>query len=138
MWAVIEKSNATGRVWIGGVFKKKKDAERYLALEVIYEDIKQELRKIPAKDYPVIFLEDLDEKDFVCMTSLELAQKLLAYHKKESDEDETHCLYFIFKEDYEAPSPGADNLGAVRHEHVDNSMIEYLLKEGIERRIYGK
>lgn len=130
MWVILERVIANPqKCWISGVFKKRRDAEE---LGSVPQElgISREVREIPARDYPVLFVEDFVKCDFIHVTSKELADLLFAFEKV-ADEDHSYCNYYIFREDYRG-IPGEDGLGRTDHHHVDNRLLRDILYRGLK------
>jgi hypothetical protein len=136
MWVIIERYE--NHCWISGVYKNHQDAQDYLSidLEEMYESApSQEIREIPAQDYPVFFLEDFGH-DFFYVTPEELTKNLFNDAKTE-DDDHDYCTYYIFRKDYRISTPGQDEMGIIAHDHVDNAQIKYLIQKGLFLRGLG-
>lgn len=140
MWVIIERSKENPRnCWIAGVFNESQDAQKYLSACTDYNikfNTTSELREIPAKDYPVLFVTDFENPDFIYVTAEKLAEKLLAY-KKIEDEDHVYCIFYIFREDYRSIVLGEDYLGWSDHHHVDNDTMKRLIWQALSIQSVG-
>lgn len=130
MWVIIERYE--NHCWISGVYKNHQNAQDYLSIDLkeMYDPAPtQEIREIPAQDYPVYFLEDFGH-DFFYVTPEDLAAKLFNDAKTE-DDDHDYCTYYIFRKDYRISTPGEDEMGRIAHHHVGNGHIKYMIEKGL-------
>lgn len=139
MWVIIAKSeeNPEKHFWIDGVFKNRSDAEEYSSVFHKKFNFTRELREIPAQDYPIMFVSDWVNFDYIYVTPEELAERLFDLEKTQ-DEDHQYCIYYNFRKDYRSISPGEDYLGMTDHHHVDNQEIKSLIQIGLRCRLVGR
>ncbi len=131
MWVITERSNENPQnCWISAIFKNQSDVEDYS--HNLQSVVSQEIREIPAKDYPIIIVEDLINSDYFYITPGELAEKIFSFERK--DDDHQYCIYFIFREDYR----NTDELGLIQHKHVDNDHIKGLIWRALEDEVRGQ
>lgn len=123
--------------YISGIFKRREDAEKYLASIPESYRAKNRLQEIVQTNYPLYFIEEWDQpksssSKLQLITRRELAKKI-ATVPKVSDNDHVYFNYYRFMEDYQGIRPGQDCLGSTDHYHLTNdcivSCLEGMLKE---------
>jgi hypothetical protein len=157
MWVIIERmKNNPNRCWIGGVYKQRQDALEYQERsfhKANHSEHMQELRDIPAQDYPILLLFDRDKSDYFYVTPEELAEKILKYEKVEDEDMEIYllgnrivkfpsheyCTYYILRNDTAPEEELIDDHHVDNYEdhHVDNCEMKEMYWRAITVNCVG-
>ena len=144
MWVIFEKGwheDYPEGIQFAGVFKRHSDAQEYLSfLKNARSTHSYELRRIPTKGYPLLFvwMDSPCPNPFICfehrlMNPYKLAEFLWSL-EKEKDDDHQYLLLTIFHKDYRAYEKGDEEYPQLpNHDHFDNRHIIRLIYRGLSR-----
>lgn len=113
--------------WVSGVFERESDAQAYLQEIPVAERSKHTLGELDGLQYPGYLVEDTE--GFRFLTEQAAVDDIRA-HAPTADEDECCATLYRFDRDYRPKVAGEDEMGRLKHEHIDNDVLARVQREG--------
>lgn len=114
--------------WISGLFESEPIAQRYLQEISTAERDRHSLVALEALRYPVYLIEDSQGFRFM---GAEAAVEALQGCQPVVDEDDCCATLYRFDSDFRPDVAGADEMGRVAHQHIDNDALKSVQRDGV-------
>lgn len=112
---------------VAGLFERESEARLYLQEIVEAERPKHKFIELDGVQYPVYLVED--SAGFRFLTEQAAVEDIRA-HALTADDDECCATLYRFDRDYRPAVAGEDELGRLRHEHIDNETLRRVQRDG--------
>jgi hypothetical protein len=124
------------RPWISGIFKRRTAAERYFARIPAGLRRRQSLVEVPFSTYPFFIIEKCgSEKDGFQYLDAKGVRSAINALEVVGDKDAERIIIFFITKDFCSPEAGADDMGALDHEHITNRELSRRRRAYILRRV---
>ena len=114
--------------WISGLFESEQTAQQYLQEISTAERDRHSLVALEGLQYPVYLIEDAQGFRFM---GAEGALEAIQEQQPVDDEDDCCATLYRFKGDFRPNVAGADEMGKINHQHIDNDTLKRVHRDGV-------
>ncbi len=129
MYIVISKNY---REFVAGVFSSKDKSDKFI--DRIPDNLGENVKTISIEmKYPFYITED--HNGFCFYSESEIIQKIDEYISEMDRRDEGWFYTNMYRvdNDFEPRQPGKDNMGLLKHYHVENETLRNIMKNGFNK-----